>query len=184
MIIRSVAVWLLAAALFCATALSASAETWTSPGVYSITADGWTRSSASANDATFDCQRCGQRLFITIGYGPPNKPETGWTTNEGFIASVGGDQRRREFAKIYLDNWAQRGARYELLQVGLGPLDTLHALQFSARLTLNGHLIYMTHFQAVHKGRFLDINVMASGAMTAQSGAAVNRFFDNLKLLK
>jgi hypothetical protein len=161
------------------------AESWTVPGFYSVKVDGWTRSSVTQADATYDCQRCDSRVFITVGIGPPNEPATGWTSNDSFMASLGSDQRRRDFAKLYMDGWARRGIPYEMVNVGLGPIDNLHALQFSCRLKQGTKVIYMTHLQAVHKGRFLRINVLAEQpGMTQKSRASVDAFMDGLKLEK
>lgn len=162
----------------------ARAETWRAAGYYSVTTEGWTRRSATANDAIFDCLRCGGRASIAIGIREPNKPETGWTTNAGFISSLNTDQRRREFARIYMENWAQGGARYEIQQVGFGQVDRLQARQFAGTVTMAGSLNYMTHMQVVHKGRFMTFNVFSDKPATAASRAALDSFFDGFKLEK
>ena len=181
MTIRLTIVSMLAAALLGAGARGATAETWTAPGFYTITADGWTRTEdSSPTDASFVCQRCEQKVIITLKYSRRNEPEI----NEAFKAYFSSDEQRRAFARKYLDGWARSGATYELQGTGLAPLDDLQALQFTARVTLGKTTIDMTHYLAIHKARSLSIAVMATGLMTAQARTAVDGFFAGLKLQK
>lgn len=140
--------------LMCATV--AQAETWSASGLYSVKTDGWTRAPVAADVSAFSCQTCGQRVDVIIGYGAPGPPGR---SNEEFLRGLATDvQRQRHMAGV-VEAFKAKGQTFEVLQVQLGRIAGVQALQYNGKISAGATTTYVAVFVFVHKQRQFQIQM-------------------------
>lgn len=160
----------------------ANAETWTVPGMYTVKVDGWTR-NAIPEGFNFRCLKCTDQIEIEVMYGPPFGPDALWKTNDEFIAALSTDEKRKTFSDAIMTGAIPSGSGFkvEVKKVGLDQLGGLRVLMMASEVTMGTTSTMDTSMIAVHKNRLVRVTVhFFRGALTAESGNAINAFMDGL----
>jgi hypothetical protein len=171
-----------AATLLVVSSIPAKAETWTVPGMYTVKVDGWTR-NAIPDGFNYRCLKCTDQIEIEVMYGPLFSPDALWKTNDEFIAALSTEDRRQTFADAIMTGAVPPGSGFkvEVKKVGLDQLGGLRVLMMASEVTMGTTSTMDTSMIAVHKNRLVRVTVhFFRGALTAESGNAINAFMDGL----
>lgn len=161
---------------------AANAETWTVPGMYTVKVDGWTR-NAIPEGFNYRCLKCTDQIEIEVMYGPPFGPDALWKTNDEFIAALSTEDKRKTFADAIMKGAIPSGSGFkvEIKKVSLDQIGGLRVLMMASEVMMGTTSTMDTSMIAVHKNRLVRVTVhFFKGALTAESGNAINAFMDGL----
>jgi hypothetical protein len=164
----------------------ANGETFSSPGYYTVTSDGWVR-SGSPIAFTYRCTSCKEQVEIKIEYGPPLGDIAPWKTNEEFMASISTASARRQFAEDLMQALLRNDSRMkvELKHIGLGEVGGLQVLLIASEVTMGSSVVLDTSLIAVHKSRIMRCAVqLPAGTLSPDDEKAVDAFIDGIAFEK
>jgi len=180
---RAAAVW--AAVLAACIAVGpARAETFSSPGLYSVTVDGWTR-APTADGFAYRCASCIDQLEIEIVH-LPLSPQAAWHTTDDFIAALDTKEKQKAFAENYLrPTRPDAPYKLELYHVALAEIGGIGMLVISSKFIMDQVTIPDITMLTVHKGQFIRLRIHTkSGALGAEANTLLEAFLKGLSFEK
>ena len=172
------------AAISCLAIPEVRAETFSSPGFYLVTVDGWTR-TVTQDGFIYRCISCVDQVEIEILREPLRSPlsrRAAWRTTDEFIAAVDTPEKQRAFAEEWLKPPRPNAPyRFELHHVELTEIGGLKMLVIASKF-VQGHTVMPDiSMISVHTGRLMRLRLHTlTGALTAEGNEIVDAFLGAL----